>query len=105
MKLFLDDVRPIPDTSWHLVKSAQEAIEWLEAHPETHTVSLDHDLGEDEDGNELPSGYDVICWMEDRVYSGQKIPRTILIHTSNTSARIRMEQARNAIDNFRGTFR
>jgi hypothetical protein len=105
VKLYLDDVRPAPDSSWNLVSTAEEAIEWLQDHPETHTVSLDHDLGVDEDGNALSSGYDVLCWMEDRLYSGKKIPKNNLIHTNNSAGSIRMEQALYAINNYRGTFR
>lgn len=101
MKIFLDDVRPVPDESWTLAKNHDEALELLAAHPEAHTISLDHDLGDDDIG----TGYDVICWLEERLYNGGRIPKTILIHTANTSARVKMEMALAAINDFRGTFR
>ena len=51
-------------------------------------ISLDHDLGEDENG----TGYDVILWIEEKVFlENFNYPR-IHIHTANVSAREKMEK-------------
>lgn len=53
VKLWLDDVRPAPD-GWTWAKTAREAIGHLNAHgPEIVSVSLDHDLGKEGDGQEV----------------------------------------------------
>jgi hypothetical protein len=47
----------------------------------TH-ISLDHDLGDDTRG----TGYDVILWIEEQVFTcGFKAP-VIYVHSANTSA-------------------
>lgn len=61
MKLYLDDVRPLPDSSWTLALTAGDAILAILAikSPDIfEAASLDHDLGLN-DGN----GMDVVEWM------------------------------------------
>jgi hypothetical protein len=84
MKVFLDDLRK-PPKGWELVRWPDEAIELLET-GEVTEISLDHDLGDDDRG----TGYDVVLWMEEAVFSGFK-PPIIHIHTANISARLKME--------------
>ncbi len=85
MKLYLDDEREAPP-GWHLVKTSDEAIEFLKGGSVTE-ISLDHDLGDDESG----TGYDVILWIEKTVVEEGFIPQKIHIHTANSSARVKME--------------
>jgi hypothetical protein len=85
MKVYLDDERPIPE-GWVGVLWPDEAIRLLETGQVTD-LSLDHDLGDDARG----TGYTVILWLEEAVaLRGFKPPR-ITIHTSNASARDKME--------------
>lgn len=85
MKVYLDDIR-IPPNDWEWVKWPKEAIKLLKTGKVTE-ISLDHDLGNDKKG----TGYDVILWMEEAVFNTSFIPPKIIIHTSNTSARKKME--------------
>ena len=92
MKLYLDDTRPVPDNSWTLTKTAQETIQYLIS-TNVEEISLDHDLG---DGN--GTGYDVLFWIEEQVYTTDYIPPKIInIHTANVVARKKMEQSLNSI--------
>ena len=85
MKVFLDDERNTPP-GFHRVYWPEEAIELLKT-GEVEEISLDHDLGDDDHG----TGYDVILWIEEAVFtSGFKPPR-IKVHSANTSARQKME--------------
>lgn len=91
MKVFLDDIRPAPK-GWVLVNHPLEMITLLK-HNKVKAISLDHDLG-----LENWTGYDVLLWLEKQVFCGwiTDVP-DIYIHTSNSSARIKMELARKKI--------
>lgn len=92
MKLWLDDIRKPPDEGWTWASDAEMAMHILSTGHVTE-VSLDHDLG---DG--VPTGYDVITWLE-RQYATGRMTRPIIIHihTANPVGRARMEQARKKI--------
>ena len=85
MKVYLDDEREAPP-GWHLVITANEAIELLKNRNITE-ISLDHDLGDDSRG----TGYDVILWIENAVVEGGFTPPKISVHSANVSARTKME--------------
>ena len=85
MKLYLDDERSVPD-GWILVRWPDEAIALLKTGQVTD-ISLDHDLGDDDQG----TGYDVILWIEEAVATRQFTPPTITVHSANASARQKME--------------
>jgi hypothetical protein len=91
MKLFLDDERQPPE-GWVLVRWPEDAIELLRHGDVTH-ISLDHDLGDDERG----TGYDVLTWIERAVVLDGFSPPEMSIHTSNASARLRMQLAVTSI--------
>ena len=57
-------------------------------------ISLDHDLGNDERG----TGYDVILWIEEQVHLNSYQPPKIVVHSANSSARAKMENAINSIN-------
>jgi len=97
LKIFLDDEREPnfvyeDETDWILVKTPEEAIEYLRTNNVTR-ISLDHDLGLSDDR----AGYTVILWIENEVAVNNFIPPEILIHSANTSAREKMERGRNNI--------
>ncbi len=59
-------------------------------------VSLDHDLGVDD----RSTGYDVVLWIEEAVFTkGFKLP-IIKVHSANSSARHKMELGINRIIKF-----
>ena len=85
MKVFLDDARETP-SGWVRVFWPEEAIALLGTGQVTE-ISLDHDLGDDLRG----TGYDVILWIEEAVMTQNFLPPKITVHSSNASARHKME--------------
>ncbi|MCG3880374.1 cyclic-phosphate processing receiver domain-containing protein, partial [Psychrobacter sp. Ps6] len=81
MKVYLDDERVTP-SGWVRVYWPEEAIKLLKTGKVTE-ISLDHDLGDDEHG----TGYDVVLWIEEAVYTKNFIPPHIKVHSANSSAR------------------
>ena len=63
MKLYLDDVRDLPDESFDLARSYDEAVNYVKQHGIPPFISFDHDLGVDENENLLPTGYDFAKWL------------------------------------------
>lgn len=95
VKLYLDDIRVAPE-GWVQAYSAGEAIEILE-NCDVVQLSLDHDLG---DEDEFGTGYDVLLWLENKVYlDDMKAPMDIKVHSANVSARMKMESAIISINN------
>lgn len=92
MKLNLDDEREAPD-GWLRVLRPEQAIAILKAGGVTE-ISLDHDLGDDERG----TGYDVLLWIEEAIALGGFSPPLIWIHSANSSARLKMLTAIEAIE-------
>jgi len=80
MKIYLDDLRSSP-AGWMGIKSADDVVRYLKTGC-VKELSLDHDLG---DENLYGSGYDVICWLEEKVFSDESfIPPKISIHSQNS---------------------
>lgn len=90
MKIWLDDERPMPQGFDRQVKTADEAIALLKSGGVT-LISLDHDLGETENG----TGYNVARFIEFSAYHRKFAPIEVLIHSANPVGRGRMEQAIN----------
>jgi hypothetical protein len=76
--LWLDDVRSPPE-GWTHCRTIDEAKEHLKA-GKVYLASLDHDLGEDERGCLLPSGYDLVKWMAENNCWPLKKP---YVHSAN----------------------
>ena len=84
MKLYVDDIRRVPDDSWHLVRSNTEAIRIL-ATQQVGEISLDHDIacylvtGQEHTSNETfqPVAYFIANMPE------KHRPKTVRIHTAN----------------------
>jgi hypothetical protein len=95
-KLWLDDERLAP-SGWITSKTAGHAVMLL-ASGTFSEVSLDHDLGDDNQG----TGYDVICWIEEKVHNDPLFVIPIVhVHTQNASARHKMIQAAKFIEKMR----
>jgi hypothetical protein len=94
MKVYLDDERETPD-GWVRVYWPEEAIELLKTNSVTE-LSLDHDLGDDEHG----TGYDVVLWIEEAVFTKDFLPPKMKVHSANSSARHKMELGINNINNY-----
>ena len=88
-KVYLDDERETPE-GWVGVKWPAEMIALLETGEVTH-ISLDHDLGEYDFSHVNPrTGYDVLLWLEEKVFVDNYKPPVIMIHTANAGARKKM---------------
>lgn len=94
MKVYLDDERKTPD-GWKRVYWPDEAIELLQT-GKVSEISLDHDLGDDDKG----TGYDVVLWIEEAVFTKGFKPPIIKVHSANSSARHKMELGINRIIKF-----
>jgi hypothetical protein len=98
IKVYLDDERSTPG-GWTPAKTPDEVISLLKSGVVSH-LSLDHDLGDDEG---IGTGYDVLLWLEEQVSYGSSFVNleSIAVHSANVSARIKMEQAIEKIENIR----
>jgi hypothetical protein len=93
MKLYLDDERMSPGRDWMVLRSYRECLiimnrDWNDI----EEISLDHDLGENQQ-----TGYDVLLYIEKRVAEGERHLPRLSLHTANTSARYKMQQAIESI--------
>ena len=95
IKIWLDDVRPMPNGFTHHCKTAQEAIDLLKTNNVIH-ISFDHDLG---DVDEL-SGYTVACYIEFAAYEKRIHPLTWEIHSANPIGRQRIQYSMQHADSF-----
>ncbi len=92
MKVYLDDLRETPD-GWTRTYSVADTIALLKRGGVTE-ISLDHDLGQTSDGVDLPSGYEVLTWIEWEVATmSDYTPPIIHIHSANAAAVKRMKAA------------
>lgn len=81
-KIFIDDERRVPDSSWTLVKNSRTAIIMLDGLRQqgikVHSISFDHDLGGpafDQHDTSRP----VMMWMVENNYW----PENLYVHTGN----------------------
>jgi len=106
MRLWIDDVRPMPDDYDLWAKTAIEAKVYIGSNLDITHVSFDHDLG-DENG----TGYDVACfvevisesdyWLRNRPEVKPIIkPFTWDIHSANPVGSKRIEQAMKNAERF-----
>lgn len=99
MKLWIDDIRPMPKGYDVQAFSADEAIEILKTMNITH-VAFDHDLGDVKttDGpivtwdQHEKTGYDVAKWIEEQAFNDRIDPITYSIHSSNPEGRKKIER-------------
>lgn len=83
-KLWLDDVRPPPDDTWIVTRTARGAIALLRAGG-IDELSLDHDLGSDDPG---ANGKAVLNWIEQEMHvRGRRPPKDIRVHSMNPVGR------------------
>ena len=90
INLYVDDLRDCPD-GYIVARNFKEAIRYLENF-NVHILSLDHDLGEDENGNILSTGYDLVKYICEKGLRADKI----YLHTDNVVGRENMYQTLKA---------
>lgn len=86
INLYVDDLRDCPK-EFEIARTMNEAIGFFEQF-EINILSLDHDLGEDENGKLLPTGYDLVKWICENGGRANKI----YLHTDNPVGRENMYQ-------------
>lgn len=84
INLYLDDLRDCPD-GFVIARTIDEAKYYFDNF-QIGILSLDHDLGVDEQGNLLPTGYDLVKYICEKGLRAEKI----YIHTDNSVGRQNM---------------
>lgn len=84
INLYLDDLRDCPE-GFVIARCVEDAKKYLKEY-DIDTLSLDHDLGTDDNGNLLPSGYDFVKYICEEGVCFNKI----YIHTDNPVGRDNM---------------
>ena len=92
ISVFLDDIRKEPQgfIRTYTVNETIELIQYCQTHHiQINTLSLDNDLGEFE-----RDGYKVMDWIDEESILNKDfvLPKKILVHSSNPTAKRRMEQ-------------
>lgn len=96
MRVWLDDIRPMPEGFDVHVQSAKEAIKLIES-KQVKLISLDHDLG---DVKLYGTGYDVALFIESAAFVG-RIPRLEWrLHTQNPVGAKNMKAALEVADRY-----
>jgi hypothetical protein len=85
INLYLDDLRTIP-SGFQGVRTMEQAVEAIE-HYNVHILSLDHDLGMDEEGKLRKTGYDLVKYICEK---GIRAANRIYLHTDNVVGRDNM---------------
>lgn len=86
INLYVDDLRDCPE-GYEIARTFEEALNYLRTN-EINILSLDHDLGVDESGNLLPTGYDLVKAICEEGLKANKI----YLHTDNPVGRENMHQ-------------
>lgn len=90
MKLFVDDIRKLPDESWQLARTVSDAIRAINMF-HFDVISLDHDIeGSQETFDTVALFIELKCGHKD------KKPK-IILHTANP---VGAERMRNILDGF-----
>lgn len=104
MKIWLDDIREMPEEYDVWAKTADQAILALQTGNVTH-MSFDHDLGMEmrptgkfgimtaKEDKTAKSGYDVAMWVERMAFMGKLKPFTWKVHSANPVGAKNIERA------------
>lgn len=85
-KLFIDDLRTPQDDSYVIVRTYDDAVNYILKNGMPDFISFDHDLGLDKNGEIAKSGYDFAKWITDADIDGKiEIPEAFLfaVHSQN----------------------
>lgn len=97
ISIYLDDKRTTPNGYVRTFWPSQVEVLLFEFYGDIEEVSLDHDLGNDDIG----TGYDVVCHIEEKVYFNRDYKTPIIkAHTDNASAKEKMLRGIKQIESF-----
>ena len=85
-KLYLDDIRHPDDSNYIIARTVEEAQQLIEKYGVPEHISFDHDLGVDDVGNLLPTGYDFVKWLVEMDMDGNielSSDFTFMVHSQN----------------------
>ena len=86
MKLFLDDIRKPPDSSWDVVRDYNSFVKYIESNGVPDVISFDHDLGLTTYSNEK-TGLDCIKYL---IEKNLEIKEYVL-HSANPVGKANMD--------------
>lgn len=86
VNIFMDDLRDTPEGFVVGARTMKEAIEAIERY-HVHILSLDHDLGMDDEGNLRKTGYDLVKYICE---NGIRAANKIFLHSANVVGRENM---------------
>ena len=96
-KLFLDDYRDRPDTSWNVIaRSKKEFCQIIEAQGLPREISFDHDLNDTHYGlnySDKETGADCAAWLHNYIKRNNLELMPFKVHSLNPNARRRIELA------------
>lgn len=99
IKLFLDDERfpPAPESDWIIVRTVEEAIEFVEQNGWVHFVSFDNDLSTRPDGTPHRQGWEFAEWLinHDLNHGGMPDGFSFYVHSQNPVRRKDIEDRLN----------
>jgi len=85
-KLYLDDLRTPVDATFVIVRTVNDAQKLIHLLGVPTFISFDHDLGMDDEGKLLPSGYDFAKWLVEMDMEGKLVfPENFgfIVHSQN----------------------
>lgn len=78
IKLWLDDLRDPPTSTWNVVRNYHSFVNFIESNGIPELISFDHDLGEEK------TGYDCAKWLEEYIIRNNfKNKINYMIHSMN----------------------
>ena len=86
MRIYLDDIRTPKEEFDFVARSYDEAVAIIKRHGVPSFISFDHDLGVDESGVLLHSGFDLAKWLVENDLDGvYKFPKdfSFKVHSQN----------------------
>lgn len=98
-KLYLDDLRPLPDNSYILVRSYDDAVNYVKQNGIPNFISFDHDLGIDKNDNLLSSGYDFAKWLVEMDMDNKYVFPSdfdFIVHSANPVGKVNIERYLNS---------
>jgi len=93
-RMYLDDLREPKNEYDVVVRSFDEATEYISGHGMPAFISFDHDLGLDDDGSVAKSGYDLAKWLVEQSLDGVlEFPKefSFFVHSANPLGKINIE--------------
>lgn len=94
-KLYLDDIRTPKDPTYVISRTVEDAQNLVLTCGVPSFISFDHDLGTDNAGNLLPTGYDFAKWLVEMDMNGKfTIPPNFgfTVHSANPVGAMNIEK-------------